>query len=62
MEEKDILEAVKNKTYEENGKLKLSCASAFKIAGELKVGLSRIGDICNREGIRISNCQLGCFK
>lgn len=40
----------------------ISCASCFKIADKLKVPLKTIGRLCNENKIRISYCQLGCFK
>jgi hypothetical protein len=41
---------------------KLPCAFAFKIAKELKVGPSDVGAACNELNIKVSDCQLGCFK
>jgi hypothetical protein len=43
------------------GKLKLPCKKAFQLAAEHGLSLKEIGDICNAEGIKIINCQLGCF-
>ena len=40
---------------------KLPCAVAFQIAKDLKVGVKEIGEACNRKGIKIRSCQLGCF-
>jgi len=40
---------------------KLPCAIAFKIAKELKVSPSEVGEAANRLSIKISSCQLGCF-
>ena len=40
---------------------KLPCAVAFKIAKELKVGITEVGETADRLGIRIAKCQLGCF-
>ena len=39
----------------------LPCAVAFKIAQELKVSLREVGETADKLGIRIANCQLGCF-
>ena len=39
----------------------LHCAVAFKVAGKVKVTPGVVGDMVDRLGIRISNCQLGCF-
>lgn len=41
---------------------RLPCAKAFQLSKELGVPLKEIGELCNAEGIRIKNCQLGCFK
>jgi len=40
---------------------KLSCAVARKIAEDLKIPYQDVGDAANELGIRIKNCQLGCF-
>jgi len=40
---------------------KLSCAVAFKLAGEQHVPAEEIGDLADALGIRISHCQLGLF-
>ena len=39
----------------------LPCPVAFKIAGELKVSLREVGETTDKLGLKISNCQLGCF-
>jgi hypothetical protein len=53
----ELLKHVKN----EDGKLKLSCHRAHVLAEELGVALGQIGQVCQAEGIKIINCQLGCF-
>lgn len=40
---------------------KLPCATAFKIARELKVSPRQVGEAANKLAIKICNCQLGCF-
>jgi hypothetical protein len=40
----------------------LSCPAAWKIANEYNVPKIAIGEIADRLGIRIIDCQLGCFK
>ncbi len=40
---------------------KLPCAIAFKIAKELKVSRSDVGEAANRLSVKINSCQLGCF-
>ncbi len=39
----------------------LPCAVAFKAARKLQVTPGVVGDVVDRLGIRIINCQLGCF-
>ncbi len=40
---------------------KLPCARAFQLSVELKISLKEIGKFCNEDGIKVKNCQLGCF-
>ena len=40
----------------------LQCANAFKIARQAKVPKIAVGEVTDRLGIRITNCQIGCFK
>ena len=40
---------------------RLTCAVAFQIAREMKVPIMEIGESCNRLGIKVRSCQLGCF-
>ena len=47
---------------DDEGKLKLTCTAAFKIAEEQGVKLLDITRICNKNDIKICKCQLGCFK
>jgi len=39
----------------------LSCATARKIAEDLKLPYQEVGKAANELGIRIKSCQLGCF-
>ena len=45
-----------------DGKVKLTCPTAFKIAEEQGVNLLDIAKICNEDDIKICKCQLGCFE
>ena len=54
----NIKEAIKKAAPEG----KLSCAKAFQIADELDVARKIVGDMANEMKIKISTCQLGCFK
>jgi hypothetical protein len=40
----------------------LQCATAFKIAKQAKVPKIAVGELTDRLGFRITNCQIGCFK
>ncbi len=40
----------------------IPCAVAFKIAKEAQVPKVAIGKMTDRLGIRVANCQIGCFK
>ena len=40
----------------------LPCPVAWKIAKEYNVPKIAIGEITDRLGVRVTNCQLGCFK
>ena len=40
---------------------KLPCIEAFEIAKKYDVPLKEIGEACNKAGVKIISCQLGCF-
>ena len=40
----------------------LACSKAVRLSQEYDMSLKEIGDTCNRLGIKIIECQLGCFK
>jgi hypothetical protein len=40
----------------------INCAQALAIARKLKVVPARVGEKIDELGIKIHNCQLGCFK
>lgn len=40
---------------------KLPCEKAFAIARRFKIQVREVGDLCEAAGIRITDCQLGCF-
>jgi len=56
-----LTEEVSNASVEKNDKRALSCADAFRLAGEFDAELPDIFRICNQQDIRIVQCQLGCF-
>ena len=41
---------------------KLPCVVCFKIAEDFKISKNKMGEILNEMKIKISQCQLGCFK
>lgn len=53
--------AIEAATRDTGGRKVLACAEAFAIAERLKVPVARVGRTCNRLGIKIGTCQLGCF-
>ena len=57
-----LTEAVKDAAEDRDGRAFLACAKAFLIARKFSVPVKRVGDVCNAEGIKIAQCQLGCFK
>ncbi len=48
------------KEYAVDGKL--PCAKAFYLSEKYKISISKIGEKADEIGIKISKCQLGCFK
>jgi hypothetical protein len=40
----------------------LPCGAAFKIAAEMDVPRIAVGAMTDKLGVRVSNCQIGCFK
>jgi len=60
--EKQLIEAVLRQAHPADDRSKLSCRGAFKLAEQFGVKIVEIGRICNEQNIRISQCQLGCFK
>lgn len=41
---------------------KIDCAQAFSIARELSISPKEVGAAIDELGIKIHNCQLGCFE
>jgi hypothetical protein len=40
----------------------LSCPVAWKIADEAKIPRIAVGNITDKLGVRVTDCQVGCFK
>ena len=58
---KELIEAVLEHSQEKDGKKKLTCSEAFKLAREFQVAPIEVGRICDHQKIKILKCQLGCF-
>jgi LAO/AO transport system kinase len=61
IEEKLSEDFIERRLKEKAASGKITCPEARRIAEELKVSYRKIGDIINRLGIKITNCDLGCF-
>ena len=61
MTQDELTEQVLKQTTQVNDKKKLSCHRAHVLSEDLAVSLQVIGDICQEQGVKIVNCQLGCF-
>ena len=57
-----LIDAIDAALVKEDGKLKLACADALKLAEKFGVKPTAITRICNQRKIKICKCQLGCFK
>ena len=62
MNTEDLKKIIMDSCDKIDGKIKLSCAKAFELSDKHNIGLPEIAGVCNRNGIRIHKCQLGCFK
>jgi hypothetical protein len=58
---KEQVKLVVEACEEKEGKKRLTCAAAFKLAEEHGLKISDIGTICDDQKIKITKCQLGCF-
>ncbi len=61
-DQKKIADLMQPLLTELDGQKYLTCKKAFELAENHALKLSDIGTVCNLEMIRISGCQLGCFK
>jgi len=61
IDEQELEALLESMTFEEGGRRKLRCADAFKLNAKHNVPLKKICRVCNKKGIRICQCQLGCF-
>ena len=53
-----LIETLKTRAGDEK---RLGCGEAFKIARDLDVSLAEVGRTCDELGIKMMQCQLGCF-
>ncbi len=61
MNEELIKKELQSKVNDKDGKLTIPCATTMEIAEKFSVTPIEVGQICNKMGIKIVNCQLGCF-
>ena len=61
MTQDELIEQVQKHATQIDDSLKISCHRAHVLAEDLAVSLQVIGSVCNGQGIKIVNCQLGCF-
>jgi hypothetical protein len=45
-----------------DGRKKLTCEKALELSRKNDISLKEIGEICDAEEVKITNCQLGCFQ
>jgi hypothetical protein len=45
-----------------DGKKRLRCARAAELSKQHNISPKGIGEVCNRPGIKITACRLGCFN
>jgi len=53
-----LIESIKAQAGDDK---RLACADAFRIARDLDVPVAQVGRTCDELGIKITQCQLGCF-
>jgi len=61
MEKEKIMDLVLNVATEDDGVKKLACPKAFSMAKEHDIKLMDIKTACDEAGVRLCDCQLGCF-
>jgi len=57
-----LVETVSAAAKEVEGRKRMPCAEALRLAAELGVQPGAIGRICHERNIKIVACQLGCFR
>ena len=61
MTQDELAKQVLKQARQANGSPRLSCHRAHVLAEDLAVSLQAIGSVCHEQGIKIVDCQLGCF-
>lgn len=61
MEDSKVLDVIEKECIVKEDKKYLTCTKATEIAKDLKIDIKMIGDLCNKNKIKITTCQLGCF-
>lgn len=59
---KTLKKAIAERLTERDEKPCLKCSDAFEIAQICEVDLAEVARICHKEGFKIVQCQLGCFR
>lgn len=62
MDKNEVLSDLEDKIFEADGKKKISCRVLLDYAEKKGYPAGNIGKIIDEAGIKVSNCQLGCFK
>ena len=58
----ELEKLVEETAIEKDGTKRMPCALAFELAENCPFTIAEIGEACNRLGIKIIHCQLGCFE
>ena len=58
----ELIDAVLAAAGRGTGRMELPCAEAFRLAEKWRAELLDIARICNQNNVKITACQLGCFK
>ena len=61
MDENEKKQLVIDASQEVDGKKRITCTKAFAVHKEHDISLKEIGELCNRNKIKVKKCQLGCF-
>jgi len=56
--ERMVIEAVRQAAVDG----RMTCACGLDLARRLGVAPALVGRICDRLGVKIASCQLGCFR